>query len=205
MKKEKKENDAVQQAIDNFSHQKTILLRQGYSCKEEIVSVLVANVMALLLALPLIVAAVFVYGMMWKGITLGMYGNLLVLALWLISIPIHEGLRGLGWSCFCKEHFKSIRFGMMWSKLTPYCNCKEPLKFHEYLLGGVLPLIVLGIIPCVIGIIVGNSNVLSFGVLGVIAAGGDIFICLCLLKHPKSLFLDHPNQCGFVAFEKTNV
>jgi hypothetical protein len=60
-----------------------------------------------------------------------------------IGIILHE-LHGITWAKYTKDGFKSIRFGVLWKFLTPYCHCKEPLVKH-YIIGGIMPAIVLGL------------------------------------------------------------
>ena len=202
MGKEKKQSARMLSAVENFEYQRDLLLQQGYTEKSEIISVLKANAMAVVLAVPIVAAVVWAYLLAWQDIVSSPLSDLWVLLLFILSIPIHELLHGIGWSIFCKAGFRSVRFGVMWSKLTPYCSCKEPLGGWPYLTGGMLPLVVLGLIPAVLAIVVGNSSLMFFGLLGVVASGGDMMICLNLIKYRRALFLDHPSDCGFVAFAK---
>ena len=193
----------MQLAQENFDLQRKRLSDEGYSEHEAIVSVLRANVMALVLSLPFIVLFSVAFILIWQMVSLESNKAILVLVAWIISIPVHELLHGIGWSLSCKDGFKSVRFGVMWSKLTPYCSCKEPLNFGQYLLGGILPLLVLGLLPSLIAVLTGNPYLLSFGILSIIAAGGDMLICLEMRKYPQAVFLDHPSECGFFAFKKS--
>ncbi len=97
------------------------------------------------------------------------------------GIIIHELLHGLTWGYFATNGLKSIKFGVKWKFLTPYCHCKEPLKVKHYKIGGAMPLIIMGIIPSIIGLIIGHGGVLAFGIFFTWAAVGDIialFMCL---------------------------
>ena len=66
------------------------------------------------------------------------------------GIVVHELIHGLTWAYFAKKGFKSIRFGVFWEMLTPYCHCSEPLTVRQYCIGALMPLVVLGIIPLVL-------------------------------------------------------
>lgn len=189
-------------AHENFDQQRELLKGNGYFEHEAIISVLKANVLSILLALPFILLFSAVFILVWKQADVDMALSFLVLLAVIISIPIHELLHGIGWSLSCKEGFKSVRFGVMWSKLTPYCSCKEPLKLNQYLIGAALPLLVLGILPSLVAVLIGNPYLLSFGALSIICAGGDMLICLEMRKYPGAIFLDHPSECGFFAFTK---
>ena len=46
----------------------------------------------------------------------------------LIGVVLHELLHGITWAMFNDKGFKSIKFGIIWKMLTPYCHSEEPLK-----------------------------------------------------------------------------
>ena len=197
-KKEKKISAAKQLAIENYKYQTEYLTRQGFAVQEMLISILRANLMAVVLSLPFIITFGYAFVTIWNKKAEAIPLSLLILCL--LSIPVHELLHGIGWSFFCKNRFKSIRFGVMWSSLTPYCACNEPLGFWPYLVGGIAPFFLLGLIPSLLGVFLGSFQCLTFGLLGILAAGGDMAICLNMLKCKNALFLDHPTSCGFAAF-----
>ena len=115
------------------------------------------------------------------------------------GIIIHELLHGLTWGYFALNGLKSIKFGIKWKFLTPYCHCKEPLKVKHYKIGGAMPLIVMGIVPSLIGIIIGHGGILSFGIFFTWAAGGDIIALYMLQKLDNNIYVsDHPEKMGFI-------
>ena len=121
------------------------------------------------------------------------------------SIIIHELLHGTDWIIFTKGKFKSIAFGVVWQALMPYCTCKEPLRKGHYIVGLVLPFIILGIIPCIIACAIGSIALLLFGCMMIVCAGGDLLILVLILKTGLKgdvLFLDHPTDVGLAAFVK---
>ena len=81
------------------------------------------------------------------------------------GIILHELIHGLTFLLFCKNGFKSIEFGIMWKYLAPYCHCKEPLPVRPYIIGALMPAIVLGFIPAGIGLITGKFIPLVFGMI----------------------------------------
>lgn len=187
----------------NYEKQREIFLGEGYIENEEIISIKKANVMAIVLSLPIIILFGFMYMLKWDELKFEFSSEIILYCLLLIiSIPIHELLHGLGWGIFCKKGFKSVRFGIMKPSFTPYCNCMEPLNFMGYIFGGSLPLILLGIIPSIIGILIGNIGLWILGSFGILAAGGDMTIMLSLFKYKNGIFLDHPSECGFIVFTK---
>jgi hypothetical protein len=119
------------------------------------------------------------------------------------GIVAHEILHGIGWSFYTKKGWKSIKFGIMWSFLTPYCHCTEPLIMGHYRTGSILPALVLGIFPSLIAMLTGNLILMTFGFFFTFAAGGD-FLILWLIRKESSnaLVLDHPDKIGCVVFEE---
>lgn len=130
---------------------------------------------------------------------------LIAMALMLVFIVIHELIHGITFSSFTEEKFKNIEFGIIWKTLNPYCTCKKPLKEKEYILGLIMPCIILGIIPCVISLINKNAWFLATGVLQIASAGGDLYILKMILdsrNNLDSIYLDHPTDIGLVKFER---
>ena len=122
-----------------------------------------------------------------------------------ILIILHELIHGLTWSCFVKNGYRSISFGVIWRSLNPYCTCSEPLSKLHYLTGLLMPWFVLGIIPCVAAIILRNGYMMVFGVVMAISAGGDLMIAQLILREKdggEKLYMDHPTKIGLVCLEK---
>lgn len=77
-----------------------------------------------------------------------------------------------------------------------------------YILGALMPCIVLGIIPVALGILLGSHLWFWTGIIMILSAGGDLMIVwkvLCFKKQPESqeiLIYDHPTQAGSVIFER---
>ena len=116
--------------------------------------------------------------------------------MFVFCIIIHELLHGITWAFFTQKGFKSIKFGL--NGLTPYCHCKEPLKVKYYRLGGIMPLLLMGILPAILGLIIGNGLFLSIGIFFTWTAGGDIISLFMLRKFDKNrLVSDHPDKMGF--------
>lgn len=115
-----------------------------------------------------------------------------------IGIVLHELTHGITWALYTKNGHKSIKYGFLKDTLTPYCHCTEPLKIKHYIIGAIMPAIVVGIIPLLYSIITGNFYLLLFGIFFTNAAIGD-FMIISLLKYEnmKSIVQDHPTEAGF--------
>ena len=170
-----------------------------------------ANWQALAFAFPVMVLLLVPYIWLWPeqfssetiaGLvkTHGARILLLPLLMMLVFIPgavVHELLHGLTWAVFCKRGIKSIKYGVYWKSLTPYCHCEEVLPLRPYVLGGMMPGLVMGILPAVAGIFWGNPWVFSFGLFFTLAAAGDMLV-LWMLRHchATDLVQDHPEKVG---------
>ena len=158
-----------------------------------------ANLYALLLAIPIIAIILIPFILIWDYETLKTGADVVMDYFFLIvivGIIIHELLHGFTWGYFAPNRMKSIKFGI--KMLTPYCHCKEPLKVKHYRIGGAMPLFILGIVPSIIGLIIGHGGFLAFGIFFTIAAGGDIIALFMLRKLDNEIYIsDHPDKMGF--------
>ena len=95
---------------------------------------------------------------------------------------------------------------MIWKYLTPYCTCKAPLAKNHYVIGTLMPTLVLGVGLGVVGILLANPLCFYLGFAMLLGGGGDVIIVLKLLAHKsraqETICLDHPYECGVVVFEK---
>ncbi len=190
--------------LKNYRVQRQALLNAGYREYVGTISILKANLWALATAGPFAILAAVIYIIKWGALSiqLNLWNVVLFLLLFLISIPVHEGLHGLTWGICCRNHFKSIRFGIMKDSGTPYCHCMEPLHFGSYIAGGLMPFFLLGIILFLISLLLHCFLLLLLSMINILCAGGDTTIALMLFRYRDAKILDHPTDCGFVAFRK---
>ncbi|WP_256003431.1 DUF3267 domain-containing protein [Pedobacter deserti] len=133
----------------------------------------------------------------------GVQGLVWLVGIMLAGIVVHELIHGLAWALFASSGFRTIRFGILWKSLTPYCHCTEPLRLRHYQIGAAAPGIILGIIPTLIAILTGSISWLAFGLFFTLAAGGDLLIILMLRNESKQSFIqDHPNKIGCLVYKK---
>ncbi len=187
--------------VEKFQNIRQDLLDHGY--KEEIltISTLKANVMALIICLPLLVVGCFLF------FRFNRIAPITDIPIWtfvaaLIGIVIHELIHGLVWAYFSKDKFKSIGFGVEWKYLTPYCTCNECLPYKAYALGVIMPTIILGFIPYIISVVIGSYHLLFFSLLLITGGGGDMYVLFLIKKYKNAILVDHPYLIGCVAFRK---
>ena len=82
------------------------------------------------------------------------------------------------------------------------------LTKSQYIVGGIITTVLLGIVPAVISIFTGSLFWFIMGELMILAGGGDLTILLKLLRYKSKkeeiLYMDHPYECGLVVFEREN-
>lgn len=173
--------------------------------KELTISIKHANLVALILILPVSLIYTVPFYLMWgKNIftTLKYIDLLAGLLLIPAGIVIHELSHGLVWSLFAEGGFRSVRFGIKWEYLTPYCHCIKPLKVWQYIAGGIAPLVIMGILPGIFAIIYGNAFLMFFAMFFTWAAGGDIQSVWMLRNFKSNQWVkDHPEYLGFIVID----
>lgn len=114
------------------------------------------------------------------------------------GVVIHEMLHGLTWAIFAKKHWRSISFGVKWEYFTPYCHCSESLKKNHFILGAIMPCLMIGVLPVVVSYFTGSFRVWFWGYFFTVAAMGDLTAIWYLRKAPSnSLIQDHDSELGF--------
>lgn len=186
------------------------LQQQGYKMNSLTVGIVKANLFVLLLAIPVVAVSVLLFVWMNPAENLrpSPLESVIFIVLFVALVVLHEFIHGLTWSMFSEHHFKDIEFGFMKEYLTPYCTCLVPLSKGHYILGALMPCVVLGVIPLVLGIVLGSSPLFWTGIVMTLSAGGDILIVVKLLSYKRQegskdfLIYDHPTQAGSVIFER---
>lgn len=192
----------------NFEAQTSMMLEKGYTQNNATISIVKANVLALFISIPFICLALLFFYMSRGEIQFVSTSNipelLLLIVLAVVSIFAHEFLHGFGWSLYTNYRWKSIEFGVIWKYVTPYCHCKELLPTMHYISGCLLPFMLLGVGLNQIAVWTGSYLFLELSIFNIIAAGGDLAITFMLLRYRKknTRIMDHPTDCGFVAFSK---
>ena len=206
--KNRKLSPAEERRLRAFEELSETMIGQGYRRVELTVSIVKANVFAVVLLIPLLVGGIGLYLLKNKAFRggLGSIHPVWFFIILLALIVVHELIHGLSWAVFAEHHGKDIEFGFMKQYLTPYCTCGVPLTKGQYIFGALMPLIVLGILPMAAGILMESMPVLLMGIIMADSAAGDILIVWKILRYRSGadsiVYIDHPTQAGGVIFEK---
>jgi len=178
---------------------------EGYQPEMKTVSILKAN----LISIPFLIVvgglSVWIYYKVWHSFEWNGMSN----ALWMcgaivVGIVVHELIHGFTWMVVTRQSFKHLSFGTMAGAV--YCHIDVPMKKRPYIIGAVMPLLLLGVIPTVIAIVLGSTFWLVFGIIFIVSAIGDIMIMWKIRREPSdALIYDHPTDAGCVVYRKAIV
>ena len=182
-----------------------------YEEELKIISIEKASRLAIILFGVLVIVLGLPFFFMHREIFLAFFSNFEIIAfikdcfsfilLFVIGIVLHELIHGLTWLPFIKGNFKNIRFGIMWKYFTPYCHCKVPLKVKHYIIGAMMPAIILDVIPTIIAFFTGSIMFFYLGVNFIVAASGDFLITYMLRSEDgNSYVLDHDSLPGCTVY-----
>ena len=184
------------------------MARAGYRQKDFVIGILQANTLSFLITLPFLALAAWIYSpFIAAGGSFFPGAQFFLLFLAIVGLlVVHECIHGLTWGLFAPRHFASISFGVIWKALTPYCTCSAPLRRWQYALGIAMPTLVLGAGLTIAAAALHQNWLFLLAEIMILGGGGDFLILLHMFRYrPASgevLCLDHPYECGFVAFEK---
>lgn len=197
-----------------FEETKKELLSRGYRAEEMTIGIVYANVMAVVLVLPLVICLAVLFclcnaELFSGGFTPGV-DRIVKLAIFLVLLfvltAVHEFLHGITWAMFAEKGWKSLAFGFVAQYMTPYCSCDSALKKWQYILGSIMPTLILGVIPAVVAIATGSAAVFVMAAIMIFGGGGDLTVILKILRFKAEgrevLYIDHPWKVGLVAFVK---
>ena len=199
---------AEERRLRAFEEQAARMLEQGYRRVDLTVSIVKANLFAVVLLIPLLIAGLGLFLLNNPHFSLNMGAmNVLLFSIVLFAlIVVHELIHGASWALFAEHHWRDIEFGFMKQYLTPYCTCGVPLSKGQYIFGALMPLLLLGILPMIAGVLLGSWGTVLMGIIMADAAAGDILIVGKILRYKSEagtiVYRDHPTQAGGVIFEK---
>ena len=193
------------------------LIKENYIEEKVLINIYWANVFAVIILIGSLILFGIPFLALWynnlkdpfqiipdKGnLYIVLLNCIIFLFIMFIGIILHEVIHGLLFIKYSKSKFKSIKFGILPKEklYTPYCHCKEILKINQYRIALMMPIIILGIIPTIMAIFIGNTSLLFFGSLFICAGGGDLLLFLKIIKEKNNVKIyDLPDDVGFIIF-----
>lgn len=184
------------------------LKNEGYEQHNLTMSALFGNIIAFVIAIPIIFIMAAGYMAVNGGLEINLEStNCFILCIGIILFTVvHELIHGVTWAAFAKNHWKAISFGFIVQYLTPYCSCNAPMKKYQIIMGALMPTIVLGVIPGIVTIFTGNSIIWLLAMIMVLGGGGDMACVIKVMsyrgKKKEKLYIDHPYELGIVVFDR---
>lgn len=204
--KNKNLSEAEKKRLERFNKIAQDMEQQGYTRHDLTIDIGRANMFAVLLLIPLFVIGYGVNYLVNHKFGFANFNLLFFLVAFVVLIIVHELIHGLFWGLSTPHHFKDIEFGILRSSMTPYCTCLVPLEKSQYILGTVMPFVILGVVPMIVGIATDNTTLLFLGIVMADAAAGDLMILGKLFSYKSNadeiVYMDHPTEAGGVVFER---
>jgi hypothetical protein len=161
-----------------------------------------ANIIVVFTSIPVaflqFLIFVLLHGMDGLGIT---RGSILLIAV-MLGVVVHELIHAMSWMIFGHKPFSAVKFGFQWKTITPYAHLKGPVEVNAYRIGGFMPGFILGILPYILSLVLGDGNLFWFSLVHTATAGGD-WLILWLIRNVKAgtLVEDHPTHAGCFVIE----
>ena len=197
---------AEQRRMDRFTEVCREMEEKGYKRNDLIIDLKKANLVITLVSIPFTVLSIYLFWAVNRTMAPGTLRMIPFLLLLVALTVVHELIHGLAWSLYCENGWKDIEFGFIVKTMNPYCTCAAPLLKAYYIIGALAPLFVLGVIPYIAGLFMGNLLVFSLGAVMILGAGGDIMLVSKLLafrcEEEEEVVYDHPTEAGSVMFTR---
>lgn len=117
----------------------------------------------------------------------------------LLMIPyliLHEILHSISY-CLNGADFKNITYGAHLEKGVLCCLCKQNITKRNILISLVTPLVVIGVITYIIGIITNNLILVYLSIINISGCSGDIMMFASLLKLKNFEYSEYDNPMAF--------
>lgn len=177
---------------------------EGYEPQKKTISMLTANLLAV--ALFVVVGAlsgIAFYALYGAG-ELDSWKTIFpwLLLLMLVGIVVHELVHGITWLLLTHRGFSHLSFGLLPGGV--YCHIDVPMPKKQYVIGALMPLLLVGIVPMLVAFCIGSLLWLLLGIVFIVSAAGDMMIVWAIRKEPADVLVyDHPSEAGCYVYHKT--
>ena len=189
--------------IMSNKHKKTVESipeMEGYETELRTIGMLKANIVAILVLVLLgLLGWVAMYAI-WGGISFGRPWSAMLFCIGIFAgIAVHELIHGFTWMWVTHSSFRHLRFGLLQGGV--YCHIDVPMSKRKYVVGALMPLLLLGIVPFLLSFATHNLWLMLFGVIFIACAMGDVLIVWAIRHDPAdTLVYDHPSEAGCVVY-----
>lgn len=180
-------------------------LVEGYVAEKRTISLLWANILSIGIIVVLLAVGIFLMHILWPDtqFIIPQSRLLILLILIVVGIVVHELIHGITWIIATHKDFSHLSFGIM--KMSPYCHIDVPMQKRQYVVGALMPMLLLGVLPAILALAIGSWFWLLIGILFITAAAGDLMIVWVIRKEPNdTLVYDHPSEGGCYVYHKAS-
>lgn len=178
----------------------TIPELEGYETELRTIGMLKANVMALVvLGLFCLLGVAGMYAV-WGGISFGRPWSAMLFCIGIFAgVAVHELIHGFTWMWATRSSFSHLRFGLLQGGV--YCHIDVPMSKRKYVVGALMPLLLLGVVPFLLSFATNSLWLMLFGAIFIGCAMGDVLIVWAIRKEPPdTLVYDHPSEPGCIVY-----
>ena len=190
MKKERKKNIEV------------IPEMEGYETELRTIGMVKANIVAILVLVLLgLLGWVAMYAI-WGGISFGRPWSAMLFCIGIFAgVAVHELIHGFTWMWVTRSSFSHLRFGLLQGGV--YCHIDVPMNKRKYVIGALMPLLLLGVLPFLLSFATHSLWLMLFGVIFIACAMGDVLIVWAIRHEPAdTLIYDHPTEAGCLVYHR---
>lgn len=177
---------------------------EGYEPHKKTISMLVANLLAIALFVVVGAFSGIAYYALYGARELDSWNIIFpwLLLLLLVGIVVHELVHGITWLLLTHRGFGHLSFGFLPGGV--YCHIDVPMPKRQYVIGALMPLLLVGIVPTLVAFCVGSFLWLLLGIIFIVSAAGDMMIVWAIRKEPADVLVyDHPSEAGCYVYHKT--
>lgn len=176
---------------------------EGYAAELRTIGMLKANVMALVvLGLFCLLGVAGMYAI-WGGISFGRPWSSMLFCIGIFAgVAVHELIHGFTWMWATRSGFSHLRFGLLQGGV--YCHIDVPMSKRKYVVGALMPLMLVGVVPFLLSFATHSLWLMLFGAIFIGCAMGDVLIVWAIRKEPPdTLVYDHPSEPGCIVYHPT--
>ena len=173
---------------------------EGYNIELRTIGMLKANIVAIVVMALLGVLGLMAMYAIWGDFSLGnpWNGMLFIIGFW-VGVAVHELIHGFTWMWVTHSSFSHLRFGLLRGGV--YCHIDVPMSKRKYVVGALMPLLLLGIVPFLLSFATNSLWLMLFGVIFIGCAMGDVLIVWAIRHEPAgTLVYDHPTEPGCLVY-----
>ena len=164
----------------------------------------ILNILSIVLLGILVLITYFILKVVNLDITINSFEYSLTLILIIPDFMFHEVLHSIGYVVNGAK-FKNITYGMHLEKGILCCSCKQTIEKRTILWSLVYPLIFIGIVTYIIGIIFRNKILIILSVANISGCIGDIIMFIDFLKLGSFKFFEYDNPMAFGIISDKNL